>query len=109
MLFFFTVVLILAFHLFGFLDRPWSQLSPLLPGDTCLRFFGGAEGLAFPLIVDARRFFLGGWLVNCRCCASSCGRRRFSCVLSDMIPGVRRYSILVSSDAFDVCCLMFDV
>ena len=38
------------------LDKPWSQVSSLLPPGTCLHFYH-AWGSAFPLPVEFRRIF----------------------------------------------------
>ena len=53
----FPAQLVGGFTLSDLLDKPWSQVSYLLPPGTCLRFHR-AQGSAFPLLVDFHRMLL---------------------------------------------------
>ena len=46
-----------SFTLCDLLDKPWSQVSSILPPDTCLHFYH-AYGSAFPMLVNVHRMLL---------------------------------------------------
>ena len=53
----FRAQLVGGFTLSDLLDKPWSQLSSLLPPGTCLQFYRAYRS-AFPLLVDFHRMLL---------------------------------------------------
>ena len=55
--FYFLPQLVGGFTLSDLLDKPWSQVSSLLPPGARLHFYH-AEGSALPLLVDFHRMLL---------------------------------------------------
>ena len=50
--FYFPAQLVVDFTLSDLLDKPWSQVSSLLPPGSCLQFLSRIGYSAFPLLVD---------------------------------------------------------
>ena len=80
--FYFPARLVGGLTLNDLLDKPWSQVSCLLPPGTCLHFYR-AWGSAFPLLVDFHRMLPTHSSRAFRSSILTHGKSRRTCALGD--------------------------